>query len=117
MTTAGASLSGAVQLIERHSESSSQRTHSFILLRVEMTVPKQSLTMRGTVHSRIPDVRTGLDRRPTDNVRARQALSTSRAVSAPRSPPCGSLNDPGRSAILPPDRALAAREPDGGRNA
>ena len=48
ITTGGLAPSCACQLIERHSARSSQRTHSFILVSVEMTVPKQSLAMRDT---------------------------------------------------------------------
>ena len=51
MTTGGLAPSCACQLIERHSDRSSQRTHSFILVSVEMTVPKQSLVMRDTGNS------------------------------------------------------------------
>jgi hypothetical protein len=40
-------------LIARHSESSSQRTHSFIFFRLAMTVPKQSLAMRGKAFPRV----------------------------------------------------------------
>ena len=51
LTTGGVSLSGSIQLMARHSRSSSQRTHSFIFFRLEMTVPKHSFMMRGKATS------------------------------------------------------------------
>src|SRR5207247_4235586 len=48
-TLAGvSSVSRDCQLIARHSARSSQRTHSFIFLRLAMTVPKQSFVIRVT---------------------------------------------------------------------
>ena len=47
-TTGGLSASSCPrQFIARHSDRSSQRMHSFIFLRLAMTVPKQSLLIRG----------------------------------------------------------------------
>src|SRR6185436_3855578 len=78
-TTTGtaASVSPPDQLIDRHSERNSQRTHSFILWSVEMTVPKQSLTMRDTVASGGTATAVADDRQRGDNLLVRRRLSTS----------------------------------------